>query len=214
MAKFKPRKGRSRLRKREDFVVDDHRRIRPADMRADPVNLIRISHLRRNTIWRSIPTRCGRRALHAKTDRPRCPGSSRRPTSCSSGNPDFGEQQPEDGAGRIDGADTRCFRAGIRPRGRDDRTQYVPSLHSGRASPALHRRAQRYRARRQRGIQPRQRPHSQDPAGPPRITARDLVPARHRQRPHRGSLDRQAHALHKETLAATQFSGSTKRLPG
>jgi [protein-PII] uridylyltransferase len=47
MAKFKPRKGRSRLRESEDFVVDNNRIniAEPDAFTRDPVNLIRIFHL-------------------------------------------------------------------------------------------------------------------------------------------------------------------------
>lgn len=47
MAKLKPRKGRSRLRESEDFVVDNNRIniAEPDAFTRDPVNLIRIFHL-------------------------------------------------------------------------------------------------------------------------------------------------------------------------
>lgn len=47
IAKFKPRKGRSRLRESEDFVVDNNRIniAEPDAFTRDPVNLVRIFHL-------------------------------------------------------------------------------------------------------------------------------------------------------------------------
>src|SRR5204862_5229686 len=47
MAKFKPRRGRSRLRESEDFVVDNNRIniAEPDAFARDPINLIRIFHL-------------------------------------------------------------------------------------------------------------------------------------------------------------------------
>ncbi len=190
VAKLRPR-GRRVLRESDDFVVDNSRiNIADADAFArDPVNLIRIFRLAQRHGLAFHPEAL-RRATHSlklidKTAAGESGGQRAVP-----GNPHLQDQHRDRAAAHERGRRARPLHSGVRPGRVDDAVQHVSSLYGGRASAALHRRAGGDRERHQSGIRARQRPDAQDPAQSSRGPLFRAVPARHRQRPGRGPLDR------------------------
>ena len=124
----------------------------------DPVNLIRLFHLAQKHNL-AIPSRsaCARPTRSLKLiDAKAARGRGSEPAVPR--DPDLEERGRDRAAAHERGRRARRVRARLRPHRGDDAVQHVPPLYGGRASAALHRRAQRDRARRAiRDVRARQR---------------------------------------------------------
>ena len=189
MAKFRPSPKR-RLSDSDDFVVD-YNRINlavPDVFQHDPINLIRIFRLaqKHNLAFHPDAMRAAKRSLHLIDQKLRDSEEANRPVPRDPHLERRGDRAAADERDRR----ARQIHPHLRQDRLDDAVQHVSSLHGGRAPVALHRHPAGHRARRQRRVRAGERPDPQDAAGaPPRALCRG-VPARHRQGPAGGSLDR------------------------
>ena len=158
IARLRPARSRRTLTETDDFIIDNNRInlaraqcVRARSGQSDPAVLsgaeAQSRHpSRRHARRRALAQADRRQGARRQGGQPAVPG-----------NPDLEERGRNRAAPHERGRRARRIRARLRPHRGDDAVQHVPPLHGGRASVALHRRAQRDRAR-------RQSPRSRSPA--------------------------------------------------
>ena len=150
IARLRPARSRRTLTETDDFIIDNNRinLARPNVFKRDPVNLIRLFYLAQKHNLAIHPDAMRDADALAQADRRR--GARRQGGQPAvPGNPDLEERGRNRAAAHERGRRARRIHPRLRPHRGDDAVQHVPPLYGGRASVALHRRAQRDRARRQ-----------------------------------------------------------------